>query len=168
MTTERITMRMPKTQRERWPSGPWDNEPDKVEWIDDATGLPCLVLRHHESGHLCGYVAVPPGHPLHGQDNPRMFDDDGNENELPKPSTYDLSVHGGITYADTCEGDVCHKPAPGEPDDVWWFGFDMAHAYDLTPMRLMSGLRFGGDEYRTIAYVKEECAKLAAQLAAMK
>lgn len=35
-----------------------------------------------------------------------------------------LAVHGGLTYSDRCHDDICHVPAPGEPDDVWWFGFD--------------------------------------------
>lgn len=52
--------------RTGWPSGPWDDEPDRVEWRDEATGLPCLALRNDMFGSWCGYVAVPPGHPVHG------------------------------------------------------------------------------------------------------
>jgi hypothetical protein len=43
--------------------GPWVDEVDKVQWQDDATGLPCLVKRNH-MGAWCGYVGVSKGHPL--------------------------------------------------------------------------------------------------------
>jgi hypothetical protein len=59
---------------------------------------------------------------------------------------------------------ICHSPGLGEPDDVWWFGFDCAHSGDLVPgMPLYTGL--AGGVYRDQAYVRGECAKLAAQLA---
>lgn len=48
-----------------WPRGPWDDEPDKVQWEDAATELPCLIVRNG-LGALCGYVGVPEGHPWHG------------------------------------------------------------------------------------------------------
>lgn len=35
-----------------WPIGQWTNEPDKVQWIDEATGLDCLIVRHRGCGHL--------------------------------------------------------------------------------------------------------------------
>ena len=42
-----------------WPSrGPWDNEPDKAQWIDEASGYDCLIVRGG-GGALCGYVGVP-------------------------------------------------------------------------------------------------------------
>jgi hypothetical protein len=46
----------------------------------------------------------------------------------------DLDVHGGITYSGHCQGDICHKPAPGESDEVWWIGFDCAHFFDVLPL----------------------------------
>lgn len=52
--------------RAGWLPGPWLTEPDRVEWVDEATRLPCLVLRREGLGHLCGYVGVPPDHPAHG------------------------------------------------------------------------------------------------------
>lgn len=125
-----------------WGAGPWDEEPDRVEWRDEATGLPCLALRHERLGHWCGYVAVPPGHPAHG----RGYDD------VP------AEVHGGLTYAEKCHGQVCHKPAPGEPEDAWWLGFDCAHGWDLSPGLYRSAL------YRDLPYVQAECAALARQL----
>lgn len=101
------------------PPGPWVDEPDRVEWRH--RGLPCLITRQPEQGHLCGYVAVPPGHPWHGV----------HYRELSE-----VYVHGGLTYADPCFENVCHVPQQGEPDNVWWFGFDCAHYGDLPPYQL--------------------------------
>jgi len=145
-----------------WPSGLWDNEPDKVQWQDDDTGMPCLAVRHSLSGHWCGYVGVSPSHKHFGK---------GYE----EPN---VSVHWGLTFADTCqphedesEG-VCHVPAPGDSDKVWWFGFDCAHAYDCSPndVKLANerGYPFEIDaetHYRTLEFVKYQCKSLAAQLA---
>lgn len=51
-----------------WGPGPWQDEPDKIQYVDEATGLPCLIVRNgKEIGALCGYVGVLPGHPLHGK-----------------------------------------------------------------------------------------------------
>ena len=33
------------TDRKGWLSGEWDNEPDLIEWRDEKTGLPCLMVR---------------------------------------------------------------------------------------------------------------------------
>jgi hypothetical protein len=157
--------------KSKWNSGPWMDEPDRVEWTDETTGYPCIVLRN-DMGHLCGYVAVPPGHPAHGTD-PTCSSrwDDETQTLVETPCSYDhISVHGGITYASACHGDVCHVPGPGEPDNVWWLGFDAAHSGDLSPRHFegMSkefySLR-SRETYRTVEYMKAECASLARQLA---
>jgi hypothetical protein len=131
--------------RSGWPAGPWDDEPDRVEF--EHAGLPCLLNRGR-MGQWCGYAAVPPGHPLHGQDY-----------DVP-----DVKVHGGLTYAEACQGRICHLPEPGEPDDVWWFGFDCAHAWDVVP----GVWRLPKAEYRTVAYTRRETERLAEQLAAVQ
>jgi hypothetical protein len=151
-----------------WGDGPWQSEPDRLGW--EHAGLPCLMVRHDRSGHWCGYVAVPPDHPLHG-----------NGYEAP-----DVDIHGGLTYANACQGDVCHVAKPGEPDDVWWFGFDCAHAGDFNPMSNMRMLRdvigselynhakavaandWTVETYRDVPYVQAETNRLAEQLAAVK
>lgn len=51
--------------RDPWPEGPWMDEPDKVQWQDEATGLACLAVRG-PLGSWCGYVGVGKAHPLHG------------------------------------------------------------------------------------------------------
>lgn len=71
-----------------WPSGEWDSEPDKLQWPDEATGLPCLAVRHASLGHWCGYVGVPPEHPWAGH----TYDSD-----------VEVDVHGGLTFADACQ-----------------------------------------------------------------
>ncbi len=143
--------------REAWPPGPWHDEPDIVEWRHES-GLPCLIVRAEVTGSLCGYVGVPPGHPLHGKG----------------PSDVDLDAHGGITYADACQGSICHVPRPGEPDDVWWFGFDTAHAFDVMPAMAAllrekcaspAGHLLDG-HYWTVDDVRAEADELAAQLVA--
>lgn len=153
--------------RSGWPQGPWDGEPDKVQWPDEKTGLPCLAVRQNNLGHWCGYVGVAEGHPAFQKD----YDDVLIGDEWP-------SVHGGLTFAGLCRphGDdhskgICHIPGPGEPDKVWWLGFDCAHAGDYGPYDAKRAEAGGiwalipDDQYRTLSYVKGECAALATQLA---
>src|SRR5262252_7143826 len=108
-----------------WGPGPWQDEPDKRQWADEATGYPCLIVRA-PLGHLCGYGGVPPGHPCYRRD----YGDD---------HLGGADVHGGLTFAGPCmkgvpqDHAVCHCPDPGESDDVWWLGFDCAHGYDFSP-----------------------------------
>jgi hypothetical protein len=139
--------------RSRWPSGPWDSEPDLVEWRDEATGYPCLVVRG-PMGALCGYVGVPPEHPWHGKE----YGD----------TPFECEVHGGVTYSDKCAGHICHVPRPGESEHVWWFGFDCAHSGDVSPglfaltgqiPRTDHGL--WDETYKTMAYVQGETERLA-------
>jgi hypothetical protein len=167
-----------------WGPGPWDGEPDRFEWVDDATGFPCLVVRHPLFGSLCGYVAVPPGNPFWGLD--RTAD-----------PVRGLDVHDNVTYAASCmdvadipEGAqesewfhpellVCHVPEPGQPDDVWWLGFAASHHTDVQPGADARLRDSGGADildrinsargpfrrrYRGLDFMRGECARLAAQL----
>lgn len=153
-----------------WGPGPWQDEPDRIEWVDAATGLTCLMLRANPTfGVWCGYVAVPPGHRLHGVD-------------YDAPEAVEYAAHRGLTFTGPCMDDVrpkreqvCHVPAPGEPDDVWWFGFDCGHGgTDLSPAMaargigmpaIMRALERPSEVYRDVAYVSERCRALAAALA---
>ena len=69
---------------DRKPSGdgPWNDEADKVAWVDEETGFGCIMLRQ-ENGTLSGYVGVGPDHPLFG------FDADA------VPVDISNTVHGG-------------------------------------------------------------------------
>jgi hypothetical protein len=145
MSAERITQRI--HDRSAWPPGPWDDEPDRIEWLDDSTGLHCLMLRSR-IGAWCGYVAVPNGHPWHD----RGYDD------------VEADVHGGLTYAEHCRSDIlegeevgiCHA-AEDRRSKVRWFGFDCAHWQDRTP--------FVDGVYRDVGYVRKEVLSLAQQAA---
>lgn len=154
MKTKRETL-----EKKEWGPGPWQKEPDRVEF--EYLGFPCLLRRNmHVSGSWCGYVAVPPSHPAYKKDY----------------SSLDVGVHGGLTYSDHCRGDICHIPKPGEPDDVWWVGFDCAHFQDFPPLsaavlktvtqRESFFDMFG--TYKDLKYVKAETKSLAKQLAALR
>jgi hypothetical protein len=162
-----------------WGEGPWQTEPDRVQW--QHAGYACLITRHPSFGSLCAYVGVDRAHPLYGQE----WDAEGSPID-------DLEVHGGVNYSAKCRGHICHVPEPGMPDDVWWLGFECAHAFDLAPamearmkklkplsspfldipkwpqmveeMRDRLGMR---EHYRDLPYVKAECESLAEQLRAL-
>jgi hypothetical protein len=201
--------------KSKWGQGPWQSEPDKIQWLDAKTYLPCLIVRG-PAGALCGYVGVGVAHPWHGvgySDCPQKC---GKEWCDHGPESV-MDVHGGLTFAHGCAeitrekwekwrkatlarkkeaiqypiGDaaralkewaecldnydkwaerahathICHTPSAGEPDDVWWFGFDCAHCGDLCPQfKEYRTLPQQGDEYRDVSYVTKECEKLAEQL----
>lgn len=163
MSAEQFSERFPNehfdSPRSSWGEGPWETEPDRIEWKTEA-GLPAII-RRNRLGNLCGYVAVPPGHPAHG----KAWD------SIP------VDAHGGVTYAEPCSGEVCHVPEPGEPDDVWWVGYDCSHAWDLMPAmraaikKLMPDqpdeLIAGLGTYRDLDYNRGECESLAKQLKEM-
>lgn len=174
----------PKNVRERgrseWPAGPWDDEPDKVVWIDPATDLDCLIHRN-QMGGLCGYVGVGPDHPfsgIHYSDCATQADCEGGWDDTPGHVSPErvLSVHGGITFASFCvesedgEGHgICHVAEPGRPEKVFWFGFDCGHSMDLMPAMAAFEQHMGFDnplaaQYRDIHFVKEQIEELAAQL----
>ena len=145
------------TDKTGWGDGPWMHEPDKRQWTDAATRLPCLIVRG-PSGALCGYVGVAAGHPF--------FEREYND--------VDVDVHGGLTFAETCADGpdpstgVCHLAAPGEPDHVWWLGFDSAHAFDLAPAfhSILGASRDRKELYRDLSFVRTEVERLAQQIAA--
>lgn len=141
-----------------WQRGPWDNEPDKRQWMDEATGLPCLIVRG-VMGSLCGYVGVP-------------------TTQRGAIDVDELEVHGGVTFTGPWRGTmhgICHVVGHGENDDVQWVGFDCAHYMDAMPGAdaalpasfLVDHPMYGeGNTYRDFAYVTAECQRLAKQLVA--
>lgn len=152
------TIEYRNVDKSEWSRGQWDDEPDKVQFSDEATGLPCLIVRG-PSGALCGYVAVPEGHRFYKQSY----------------EACDVEVHGGLTFASHCshgaeDSGICHIPEPGEPDNVWWLGFDCAHSGDYCPAysryRSVDGLFeiHSFETYKDIDYVRHEVAELAAQI----
>lgn len=188
---------MEKIKKSQWGKGPWQDEPDRFQWVDKATGLTCLILRG-PTGALCGYVGVPETHPgyriaydgttateheeWHSQCRKYMKENSPDFTKInfpPSPDTVPgigeaiekITVHGGLTFAGFWTGEV---------PDLWFFGFDCAHSGDLCPgmgatLKLIDidqgttrRERYNFDDtYRDIEYVKVECADLAAQLAAI-
>jgi len=151
--------------RTQWGPGAWDKEPDKAQWTDAETGLPCLIHRNY-SGAWCGYVGVS-----------LVLMEYLGDLDI---ETLDISVHGGITFTDKCmtsptfangEG-ICHVPEQGEPDAVFWFGFDCSHYMDMCPADIefnhlmgdYTSMQRAHRIYRDMSYVKAECASLAKQL----
>lgn len=148
-----------------WPAGPWHAEPDRVQWTDPLSDLPCLITRHPEYGCLVGYVAVPPGDPLHG----------AAAGQVP------ALAPGSITFTGASIGTL--NPAgipPCDLDNPWWIGFGAFHAWDVSPgetvMWDLLGVTDGGiipgpdgpiAEYRPIAYMTAGCRLLAMQLAGL-
>lgn len=141
-----MTDEQPKIDKSSWGPGPWQDEPDRKEW--KHAGFACLITRPEHHGALCGYVGVPPGHPWHGVG----YDD-----------VQAVVAHGGLTYAAPCRGNVFHVPEPGEPEDLWWLGFDHAHYLDLCP-GMGRHLRFDhNDVYRDMDYATAGVESLAEQ-----
>ena len=198
-----------------WISGIWQQEPDRIEWFDDASGLHCLVLRSPQMGHLCGYVGIAPNHPAwgvhydgismedaderhrryqqiwaicsdlrrkglnieeaHGVGYRKVFDDGWKEQPTNIGALIDdLQVHGGLTFAghiDEEKGPRDMSPELGniDPKGLWWFGFDAAHAFDMTMMSYPGNAMMSIRQtiYRDVDYMIGECTELAGQLAAM-
>lgn len=173
-------------------TGPWSREADKISWTM-PTGYGCIIRRSPLGRHLCGFVSVPPAHPLFGRGT-SAFDE------------HLVGVHGGIDYAAACQAavpeevSVCHPAGrstrPRETpaarmarhtvyendvskghadDDAWWFGFSCNQIGDVVPnadaARFRTQQQLAGvvePVYRTEAYVYRECVRLAAQLKAIE
>lgn len=123
-----------------FPPGPWDGEPNSLEWVDEATGYTCRIKRGC-MGYLLGYVDFP--------DDPSLNIDS-------------LEVHGGITF------DELNNGIRTLGFDMGHFN-DMSPMNELmVNIGLIPKLTFDPDlikhfniEYRNIGYVKKECTKLA-------
>lgn len=162
----------PSIDKLAWTAGPWVGEPDRVEWVDEVTDLPCLILRS-PLGSLCGYVGVDSEHPLHGMsycDKIERLSEDVELHEHVGPIdlfletvnfqegrisiAIALKVHGSVSFSGSRDG-----------FDEWFFGFDCGHFGDVSPAMLtfMPSMR-GHGVYRDLAYVQAECRSLAEQL----
>ena len=138
-------------------------------------------MRRGPVGHWCGYVGLPEGHRFHGVeysapvkapdgwlDRPAKIDEDygaialfcASVNSNPAEGIYPLELlvrcHGGLTYS---KKDLLSRKA----DDLWWLGFDSAHADDMCPK---SSYDTGGT-YRDEQYVRASLAKLCGDIAGL-
>lgn len=167
--------------KEGWGDGPWMSEEDKYVWVDSETDLDCMIVRNGV-GALCGYVGVSDTHPWFGLgydtrtcDEPE-YDEDDNYVYCEHRVGSLIAVHGGLTFAAGCqeegkrESSVCHIPQTGRPSEIWWFGFDCAHAGDFCPAmdaRMPDSLKYPritGERYRDVQYVIQQIQMLAKQL----
>jgi hypothetical protein len=146
-------------------------------------GMYCLIQRAMIQGILCGYVAVDKAHPLYGKDyNDKVvvkdlkqlrfngnylgwFCMDATEAEAGIIGLdMFIDVHCGLTFAGADAPGIQREIFP----DLWWFGFDTAHAGD----RPMFTYRFPGlaefprrhETYKDYWFVYNQICKLADQL----
>jgi hypothetical protein len=142
-----------------WGDGPWQQEPDYITF--DHSGRTCIMHRN-QLGGWCGYVSVAPGHPYYGMQPASMF---AAERMLYVPYVNQFPRTRHINYASKCNGHVCHTPKPGEPDDVWWFGFDCIGSDDIVPaFMLMYSQRMLLNEravYRDEEWVRQQLKDMA-------
>jgi hypothetical protein len=165
------TRRWTFVDKSTWGEGPWHEEHcDKVQWSDAGTGLPCLAVRG-PMGHWCGYVGLAPGSPFYGlaYGACALRPETCGEDFCAHAPEQLLKVHGGLTFSAACgEGGedhgICHVPSPGEETRVWWLGFDAAHAGDYSPGSHVALPQSPWEQYRSLAYIQGQCARLAAQL----
>ena len=165
-----------------------------IEREFEHKGYKCVVV-FQPMGHRCGYVGIPDAHPLYKKDyssylDIKKADIEGREvscvfqlflaclddDERIQIDAY-FQCHGGITYSGGGKG----SSYPIE-SDLWWFGFDCAHAGDGKDLQFayekfpnerehIAGMidlekRFPihGETVRTEEYVAAECKRLAEQL----
>lgn len=132
--------------KSNWKKGPWDREPDKLQWIDEETGLPCLIVRD-ASGALGGYIGVFQGHPFFQK----------HHQVVP------IWVHGGLKYSDFCQTEdehgISYISDAGRRERFWWFGFTCTQLEDCCPA---SGSACG--KYRDVAFVQQEIQDMAQQI----
>lgn len=135
--------------------------PIKKDWTTES-GLRAVIVMNSLGFH-CGYVGVPPGHPLHGVEYSQSTPVLGDSPE----SVFD--VHGGITYAGEGGGE------PFLDAGLWWFGYDCGHCWDAAApehiekmMQLYPDQPFmwssAGGTFRDLDYCIDECESLARQI----
>ncbi len=141
-TSSRYTPKERAARVERYGEGPWVDEPDKRVW--QAHGFTCDAARELQSGHWCGYVHLPPGHPWYG--------------------------HPYIGFSLLIEGERAITHA-AEEDGHWVIGFHCAHDGDYPPglMTLLNRVAkhesklFPREGYRDLAYVQRATEHIAEQ-----
>lgn len=131
----------------------WKTEPNSLEYMNEE--FHCLILRHPEFLHLCGYVGIPKEHPLY------LVNYISDDNPIDE-----LECHGGVTFTG--------NNLKGMKEDFWYIGFDCAHYMDYQPGldKILSSIPtftesstlFGQKVYRDIDFVKNEITSLVEQI----
>jgi len=104
-------------------------------------GMRAIIYEHSQLRHLCGYLRVEKGHPLHGLN----YDDERVPND----------VHGGWTFSAATPSFI------NDDGEGWWFGFDCAHVGDKIPG--IASLGNLGDVFRDADFVHENLQMAAEQ-----
>lgn len=154
------------------------------DWITQS-GLRAVVIMS-EMGHRCGYVGVAQEHPLYGahygDSHPAIAAPEDDEpvgkrgiitllcatpERMTSPELA-FDVHGSITYSGNGDGKY-----PTE-SDLWWFGYDCAHAGDGRSPEFLEQQRerypdspimwHDDGEFRSLEYCIGECERLAQQI----
>lgn len=159
-------------------------------WIT-AAGLRAVVIvcrdrRTNLRSHRCGYIGLPLEHALYGvkatDQVPTIKQEDVDSLPLGKRSLLGVlaasaggdeeglisrspdvlfDVHGGLTYSTGAPQDNDY-PVSSSPQ-LFWYGFDCAHYGDG---KIEGDDRLFQGPARSLAYVSDECERLAEQLAA--
>lgn len=124
--------------KDKWGPGPWQDEPDYMEWIDQDTGYPCKVRRNHD-GAWCGYVGVL-------GINERGFNSD------------EIDVHGGVTFGDFDDSNLYWLGF--DCSHAW----DQSPGLDYVIGQIGVGRHTRIEIYRTMDFAINECMKRAKQL----
>jgi hypothetical protein len=137
-----------------YPVRPWEDEPDRAEWIQEPSGYKCRILRNEITGSLCGYVGIPKGHRFWG-----VGYDEDRDKEL---NAIAEDVHGGLTYSQA------------DKDGWWYFGFDTNHYDDFAPKIVELLFKVRGEQdppkyhectkYKTWEFVEEQIYWLGKRL----
>lgn len=139
-----------KEARQRWGSGPWEQEPDYEAFT--AYGFDCQLHRSYFSW-WCGYVGLPQSHPLFQID---ISDID----KLVK-------IDGRLWWTFWSAAHVISLPSQHDLG-MWWVGFDLnlrgQAPADYGPM-LRTGHLDKLWRYWTIEDCRRETRKLAQQFA---
>jgi len=163
------------------------------EWTTKAglRAVCLIILRGERKRHRCGYVAVTDDHPAFGKGYSEQLDEisqetanlaeigqkgpmlaftamcgsDDEHNAIRRSLDVIIDCHGGLTYSSTSKG----GDYPVKSSNLWWFGFDCAHAWDNDIEPDPNWPRIYSDgEVRSLEFVQEQCESIAAQLMTLK
>jgi hypothetical protein len=147
-----------------WGDGPWLQEPDKAQWVDLSSDLPCLAVRQWTFGNWCGYVGIRPGHPYYRK-RWQTFRDTPSEHLAIKFSNF-CARHDPLPPPDKFTAELRSRlglpwyiPAPerqslrdiavfhtaDEHERIWWIGFDLGYPWGSIPAEdaLLDKIRAG-------------------------
>ena len=112
----------------------WLKEPNRKEFT--YKGYHCVIQRHMQLGHLCGYVNLPKSSKFYGVDYYKISN---------------ISVHGDLTYSNWSDS----------TKKSWRIGFDCAHFDDFSPYGMFAQT---GTVYRNINYVENQIKQMVDQI----